>query len=582
MSKITFLYEKNQYEMNIENNQIQISDILQNFLKLINQNQQNILFLYKGNKLCIDNRNIFFNQNKKIVISVFLLNKKKNSKEYNYILCPTCYNLLLFNINDDKISMTNCINKHSFLDLSINDFTKSQFSIESKINCNICNNNILLYNHKFYRCSCGKLVCILCLPKHTFKGHYAIEYNRTFFFCNKHNKLFVSFCYNCSQNLCQECEQEHRKHKIIINKSERPSENRIKKMKKELEENILNIEEFEKQIKKLNQLFNNNIIKMCNEYEQYKKLYNKMMYFSDNLYNYETIKNIINFKIEFINKNIIYFLNQNIYDKFMSLIDIIYKKINQANIIYKKKYNKKDEDNTIQLFGNKFVENNKENCFLIIDNKFYDIRKYFDIKENNNKEIILKIHLIEEKIITDMSYMFYNCVNLSSLPDISKWNTNNVTNMSDMFSNCSNLSYLPDIYKWNTNNVTNMSHLFFICENLSTFPDISKWNTYNVTDMSYIFSNCKKLSYLPDISKWNTSNLINMSNMFSNCINLSSLPDISKWNTNKVTDMSYIFSNCKKLSYLPDISKWNTNSVIRKNSMFSNCTNLPSLPNYFK
>ena len=38
-----------------------------------------------------------------------------------------------------------------------------------------------------------------------------------------------------------------------------------------------------------------------------------------------------------------------------------------------------------------------------------------------------------------MSYIFYKCLSLSSLPDISKWNTNNVTNMSYMFSGCSSL-----------------------------------------------------------------------------------------------------------------------------------------------
>jgi len=56
-----------------------------------------------------------------------------------------------------------------------------------------------------------------------------------------------------------------------------------------------------------------------------------------------------------------------------------------------------------------------------------------------------------------MSFMFYECSSLSSFPDISKWNTNNVTNMSGMFDECSSLSSLPDISKWNINNVTNMS-----------------------------------------------------------------------------------------------------------------------------
>ena len=38
-----------------------------------------------------------------------------------------------------------------------------------------------------------------------------------------------------------------------------------------------------------------------------------------------------------------------------------------------------------------------------------------------------------------MSSMFAECSSLSSLPDISKWNTNNVTNMDYMFDGCSNI-----------------------------------------------------------------------------------------------------------------------------------------------
>ena len=46
-----------------------------------------------------------------------------------------------------------------------------------------------------------------------------------------------------------------------------------------------------------------------------------------------------------------------------------------------------------------------------------------------------------------------NCWSLSSLPDISLWNTNNATDISEMFSGCISLTTLPDISKWNTNKV---------------------------------------------------------------------------------------------------------------------------------
>ena len=38
-----------------------------------------------------------------------------------------------------------------------------------------------------------------------------------------------------------------------------------------------------------------------------------------------------------------------------------------------------------------------------------------------------------------MSFIFYGCSSLISLPDISKWDTENVTDMSDMLSECHNL-----------------------------------------------------------------------------------------------------------------------------------------------
>ena len=65
-----------------------------------------------------------------------------------------------------------------------------------------------------------------------------------------------------------------------------------------------------------------------------------------------------------------------------------------------------------------------------------------------------------------MNNMFSGCNVLLSLPDISKWNTNNVKIMSYMFWGCLSLSSLPDISKWNTNNVTNMSNMFYGCLNI--------------------------------------------------------------------------------------------------------------------
>ena len=97
-----------------------------------------------------------------------------------------------------------------------------------------------------------------------------------------------------------------------------------------------------------------------------------------------------------------------------------------------------------------------------------------------------------------MSYLFFGCSSLSSLPDLSNWNTNNVTTMNHMFEGCSSLSSLPQISKWNTNNVTEMTMLFNKCSSLSSIPNISKWNT-NIENFG-IFLDCHNI-ILPKIIK---------------------------------------------------------------------------------
>ena len=199
--------------------------------------------------------------------------------------------------------------------------------------------------------------------------------------------------------------------------------------------------------------------------------------------------------------------------------------------------------------------------------------------------------------VTDMSYMFWNCRNLSSL-DLTNFNTTKVENMFGMFFDCENLSSLV-ISNFNTANVTDMSNMFYLCKNLSSL-DIPNFNTANVTDMSYMFDTCQKLTELNlsnfktekvknmrymfsycnklkklNLSNFNTANVTNMTCMFINCKELSSL-DISNFNTAKVKDMSSMFKNCQVLSSL-DLSNFNTTKVTDMSGMFSGCSMLQTI-----
>ena len=106
--------------------------------------------------------------------------------------------------------------------------------------------------------------------------------------------------------------------------------------------------------------------------------------------------------------------------------------ISEINIIYDFNRRNKEEKDYINIFGSNFVKNNKNICRLIIDNKEYELKEKFNIKEYKNK--ILNIKLKEFENITDMSEMFDGCSSLLSLPDISKWNIKNVKDINCLFN----------------------------------------------------------------------------------------------------------------------------------------------------
>ena len=67
---------------------------------------------------------------------------------------------------------------------------------------------------------------------------------------------------------------------------------------------------------------------------------------------------------------------------------------------------------------------------MLIDNKQYEIKYSYIVEKYKNN--ILKIELKGINNVTNMRYMFGRCSSLLSIPNISKWNNNNVTNISCM------------------------------------------------------------------------------------------------------------------------------------------------------
>ena len=181
---------------------------------------------------------------------------------------------------------------------------------------------------------------------------------------------------------------------------------------------------------------------------------------------------------------------------------------------------------------------------------------------------------------TSLNSFFKNLSSLETITDLEYLNTANVTDMSYMFHKCENLTEL-NLSNLNTANVTDMSSMFNSCRNLTSL-DLSKFNTTNVTNMSHMFSECTVLASL-DFSKFNTENVTEMISMFYSCGNLTSL-DLSNFNTAKVMNMSYMFNKCSDLQtiYVSDnfVVTGITNEKNKKD-MFTDCKALKgALPEY--
>ena len=116
-------------------------------------------------------------------------------------------------------------------------------------------------------------------------------------------------------------------------------------------------------------------------------------------------------------------------------------------------------------------------------------------------------------------YLGNNKLSLNSSCKIVKV-TSGMKAFFDAGGKCTNskiVDYTGIIHFDNTSNVTDMSYMFYDNENLTTIPLI---DTSNVTDMSNMFYGCTQLTEIP---AFDVSNVTTFYNMLIRCINLTAV-----------------------------------------------------------
>ena len=221
--------------------------IYQKFITKLNPNLSNndFDFFYNANKI---DKNIKIlddlNQENKKEITIIVERRSKIVK------CPQCIcNECIIDIDDYIIHFYGCKYKHTDFKI-FDDYKRTQKIDFSQIFCKQdgCPKNESNDHEDFYKClTCCKLLkhtqyyCNYHSKEHDKnKKHTQIKYDEKNYFCDKHIKKYVKYCFKCRKNLCQDCSVDHKNHEIKDFDSMSPNVEDIKigleKIKEKMEE----------------------------------------------------------------------------------------------------------------------------------------------------------------------------------------------------------------------------------------------------------------------------------------------------------------------------------------------------------
>ena len=331
MAQVEFQYKGLNTIIQCDENE-KITNIIERFSSKAQIDKNIIYFTYDGKSGYEFNKELTFIQMANLIdkerkkMNILVNDDINDTKEdentfikSKNIICPKCGENIKIKIENYKITLYECKNKHEISDLSFDEFENTQKINLSKIICNECNlnNKYNTYNNEFYKCyKCNKNLCPICKSKHN-KDHNIINYDKIKYLCGKHNEIYINYCNSCKVNICTLCEDEHKNHEIIYLKNIMPNKNDL----------LIKLDKYKKSIDKFQNDINDIIKQLNNVKDKYIKYYEIIKDIFNNYdiqkRNYETLFNLN----ELSNNNIIENINEinnesNIINKFNKILKI--------------------------------------------------------------------------------------------------------------------------------------------------------------------------------------------------------------------------------------------------------------------
>ena len=235
----------------------------------------------------------------------------------------------------------------------------------------------------------------------------------------------------------------------------------------------------------------------------------------------------------------------------------------------------------------------------------------------SNLTSIEGIENLNTSSVTDMSFMFASCSELTSL-DLSYFNTSKVTAMVGMFGDCVNLTTIYVSNNFQTDQVQESENMFNLCTSLEGIITCDGINNIDKTyanftngyflavpyvqiDESRMYFKCdgnvkpdrayslnegtqtpgwsdkaSEISYVEFDESFKNIRPTSCYKWFSGFSYLKAL-DLSYLNTSKVTNMSEMFKDCSRLNKINVSDKFTTDNVQSSNDMFAGCTSLEGI-----
>ena len=344
---------------------------------------------------------------------------QQDEKDYPFIRCEDCHELLLikFNLNKKEIELK-CVKEQKIKNIPFEKFFETIDKYKEMNCCELCNKKNLSQNYYLCKICSNKILCENCLNEHD-KKHEIIKF-KIDSTCKKHYNPYESYCPICKENKCSYCsidhDENHEKEEFLLKKKLfkknklngfKNNIKRINNLKCDIEQKLNSlVKELENQIKYLNNIKNKFFESLNMEIkfvelilDNYEK---KLKDFDINYYLINNLENQINFNLTELDykedysldkkiENITSYLNKNLNSQFK----LTNGKNNQIQFIE----NNETKNDIIEVnYEKKKVFNYEVIGFIDFNEYFFAVYSSYFIKLLSKENFDPKIQITENQL----------------------------------------------------------------------------------------------------------------------------------------------------------------------------------------